>query len=352
MAFLDSQLHINVPLTDYAVAFRPEENQYLWNTLLPQKPVRHRSDLIRQISKANLLRRQDLRVGKGGRVTEVQFKLDPNLSYNAVDYAASAILRETERMNADDILQYDQEMMYTALIYMHTNLEVLTIKETLRDPTILTNNVTLTAPHFWDNYLSPVSDPLNDIRTGVNQVRTKTGYYPNCIVMHELVWDKIQRHPRLLARGPVHPYGSGIVTKQAFELMLGVEPGTLKVTAQQYNVALEDQPGDFRSMTGPDVIIAYTTAPSIRTYGLGSSFMFQGDGVRRGEGGDLNPLPELGAPFVVYQFPNYQADPRGAQSLNLIGALDQRVLNAEAGYLIKSCVDATNTAVYGNFLNN
>ncbi len=347
MAFLDSQLHINVPLTDYAVAYRPEEDGYLWNTLLPRKYVKHRSDIIREIDKGNLLRRYDLRVGKGGQVSEVQFKVGANKTYNAVDYAVKALLRETERANSDDILMYDQEMMYHAIIAMHTNLEVLTIKETLRDPAILTNNVTLAAADRWDNYTSPNSDPLADLTTGVMFIRNRTGRYPNHIVMHENTWRKFQMHPRVLARGPVHPAGGGIVTIEMVEKILGVSPGTIKITAQNYNVALEDQTPDFRSMIGPDCIIAYTEDPNVRTYGLGASFMFQGDG---GEG--MQAIPELGTPFVVYQYPAYEKDPRGAQGLNLVGAIDQKVLVPDAGYLIQNCVDKTNTAEYGNFLNN
>ena len=133
MSFLQSQLHVSVPLTDFAVAFRPEEEGYLWGKLLPPKTVTKRTNLIRQISKAQLLRGYELRVGKGGRVAEVQFKVDTNLSYNAVDYAVESVLSQTEDMEADEILQYEQEQMYACLIAMHTNLEVLTVKQTLRD---------------------------------------------------------------------------------------------------------------------------------------------------------------------------------------------------------------------------
>ena len=64
-------------------------------------------------------------------------------------------------------------------------------------------------------------------------------------------------------------------------------------------------------------------------------------------------IKEIQAPFVVYEFPdNGFLDPRGATIHRLVGGLDQKVLVPEAGYLIKNCVDYTNTAAYGNFLNN
>jgi hypothetical protein len=317
--------------------------------LLPPKVVSKRTNLIRQISKAQLLRKYDLRVGKGGRVQEVQFKVDSNLSYNAIDYSVEAVMRETESMEADEILEYEQEQMLACLVAMNTNLEVITIKETLRDTGVITNNVTLLPANFWDNYNSQSSNPVEDIKVGCLSVFTQTGHMPNLIVMHALVWDRVQRHPTVLARGGVHPTGNAIVSLAEFEQIIGVAPNTIHVTAQQYNTALEDQTPVFQSMIGPDCIIAYTEAPSVRSYGLGCSFMFQ----RASAGDNLEIVKDLEAPFLVYEFPDVGLkDPRGATIHRLVGGLDQKVLVTEAGYLIKSCVDGTNTARYRQFLNN
>ena len=350
MPFLSSQLHVNVPLTDYAVSFKPDLKGYLWSTILPPKIVSKRSNLIRQIDKGQMLRKYDLRVGKGGRVQDVQFKVNANLSYSAVDYAVESILSETEGMEADEILQYEQEQMDACLYSMHTNMEVVTIKETLRDTAIMTQNISLLAPAQWDNYLSLASDPVEDLKVACLKVFTKTTHMPNVIVMHALVWDRVQRHPRVLARGGVHPVGNAIVTVEQFEKILGVEPGTIRITAAQYNTALEDQTPDFRSMIGPDTIVAYVEAPSVRSYGLGCSFMFQ----RTSAGGaPMDALKDVEAPFLVYEFPDVGLkDARGATIHRLVGGMDQKVLVPEAGYLIRDCVDKTNTARYESFLNN
>ncbi len=348
MAFTQSTLHVSVPLTDLALAFRPNLNGYLWSTLLPPKVVTKRTDLIRQIDKGNLLRQYDLRTGKGGRVQEVQFKVGSNLSFNAIDYSIQAILRNTERMEADEILQYDQENIYHCLVGMNTNIEIVTIKQTLRDPAIITNNVALLTAEQWDNYTSPLSDPIGDIQTGCLQIFAKTGHMPNCIVMHAFVWNRIQQNPQVLARGPVNPTGQAIITIPMFEEILGVQPGTVKVTAQQYNNALEDQTPNYVSMIGPDCIITYSEAPSIRSYGVGYSYMFQDSSA----GGDLQTIKEIEAPFVVYEFPdNGLFDPRGATVHRLVGGLDQKVQVTDAAYLIQNCVDYTNPR-YAGFLNN
>lgn len=349
MPFLNSELHVNVPLTDLAVAYRPIENGYLWSKLLPPKVVNKRSNFIRQIDKGQLLRHYDLRVGKGGRVQEIQFKIGSNLRYLCIDYAVEAVMRETEDMEADSILEYVQEQIYHAMIAMNTNIEIVTIKQTLRDPAVLTENFALTPSEYWDNYNSQDSDPIEDLKIACLSVFNETTHMPNVITLHNLVFDRVQRHPSVLARGGVHPTGNAIVTKEQLEHILGVEPGTILITGQKYNTALEDQTPDYRSFVGPDCIVAYVEPASVRNYGLGQSFMFQ----RASAGGSSEIIKDLEAPFVVYEFSDQgQKDARGATIHRLVGGLDQKVLVPEAGFLIQNCVDKTNTARYKSLLDN
>lgn len=347
MSFLNSELHLNVPLTDLAVRFSPIEAGYLWSKLLPPKVVNKRSNFIRQISKGQLLRIGDYRVGTGGQVQEIQFKVDPSQQYACIDYAVEAVLRQTEDMESDEILQYSQEQIFTCMISMNGFVEYVTIKQTLRNPAILTQNFSLTPSEYWDNYNSQASDPIEDLKVACLKVLVATTKMPNIIVMHAMVWDRVQRHPRVLARGGVHPTGNAIVSIAQFEDILGVEHGTLCITTQQYNTALEDQTPVYSSFIGPDTIVAYCEPSSVRNFGLGQSFMFQ----RASAGGANEIIKDLEAPFVVYEFPDVgQKDPRGATVHRIVGGLDQKVLVPEAGFLIQNCVDSSRTDWYGTAL--
>lgn len=349
MSFLNSELHLNVPLTDLAVRFSPIKEGYLWSRMLPPKVVNKRSNFIRQISKGQLLRIGDYRVGTGGQVQEIQFKVDNSLSYNCIDYSVEAVLRQTEEMEADEILEYAQEQMYTCMISMNGFIEYVTIKQTLRNPAILTQNVTLTPAEFWDNYNSQASDPIEDLKIACLKVLVATTKMPNAITMHAMVWDRVQRHPRVLARAGVHPTGGGIVSIAQFEDILGVEHGTLMITTQQYNSALEDQTPVFKSFIGPDTIVAYVEPSSVRNFGLGQSFMFQR---ASSDGRGANEIiKDLEAPFVVYEFPDLGTkDPRGSTVHRIVGGIDQKVLVPEAGFLVQNCVDASRTDWYGTAL--
>lgn len=349
MGFLDTNLHVNQALTDFAIAFRQDEAGYMWSKLLPPKVVKHRSDYIRQIDKGQLLRLYDLRIAKGARIQEVQFKIGSNLTYNAIDYAVEAVMRATEASNADEILQYEQELIYNALIAMNTNLEVVTVVNTLRNTAVMTNFTDLSTDpsQQWDQYLSPNSDPVEDIKRKVLRIKSRTGHSPNIVLMHDMVWDVVQRHPNVLARSPVHPAGGGIMTKQVFEQICDLEPGTLITTSMTYNLALEDQTADFRSFIAADVIIAYNEPAGLRNYGLGQSFMWPGD-----IGGDMTQRAGMSGPFVVLQYPDNNRDPRGANVLRIVGGMDQKVLNVDAEELLVKVVNQADTSAFGNFLNN
>ena len=349
MSYTASQLHVNQALTDLAVRFSVDEEGYLWHKILPVKIESKRSNIIRQISRANLLRNYDLRVGRGGVVPEVQFKLDANLTYNCQDYSVQAVISNTEAAETDDILQYEQELIYHTWVAMQTGIEYVTLKQTLRDTSVLTQNVTLTASQLWDNPNSQASKPISgDLIPAVTTVRVQTGHDPNVIIMHEMVWRKLQLHPETLARGGVHPTGNAIVSIEQMERILEVPPGTIHVTKQFYNLGLEDQAEIPTSFVGPDVIVAYVEQPGVRTYGLGSTFMFQSNKMDKGYAPNVD---EIEAPFLVYEFPDWgQRDVRGATIHRIVGGLDQKILNAKAGFLIKGVVDSSRTDLYSTFL--
>lgn len=351
MPFLDNGLHLNQGLTDFGIGFTANLSEYLWNKLLPIKIVRHRSDYIRSIDKGNLLQLRDLRVGKGGRIADVSFKIGENFRFNAVDFAAEATLRSSESANADEVLQYEQEQLATMLTSMWSNLEVVVLKQVLRDPAKLTNNTDLSAnpADQWDSYGSVSSDPCEDIKRRVLRIKSRTGRKPNLVVMHDMTWDVIQRHPSTLARGAINPSGNAVVTKAMFEAYCDLDPGALVTTSITYNTALEGQTPDFRSMIGPDVIIAHVEAGGLRNYGLGQTFAWAG-------GNEYGSLTEragvTNAPLAVYQFPDNNRDPRGATVMRIVCGLDFQVTTPDAGELIVNAVDSTNTAAYSNFLAN
>src|SRR3954468_14345066 len=129
MAFVANQLHVSRPLTDYVVSYDPVLDQFLRTEFFPRKPVTNLTNMIRQISKADLQRLYDLDVGAHGRAHEVQFRMDQNLSYIARPYAAQAFIDALEQQDADAEVQYEQEQTRAALLAVNNSMEYLAIHQ-------------------------------------------------------------------------------------------------------------------------------------------------------------------------------------------------------------------------------
>lgn len=359
MGLNDSTLHLNVPLTNLAVGYRPDHKKFLWNKLMPPMVVPNTSNIIRQIDRANLMTLPDIRSGAQGFMTEVALKMGADLNYRCIDYACEVVRDRRERANADIAIQYDEEMLFTGLTKVHGVCEKV-VFTTLRDTAnyAASNTVTLTGGDRWDQPKSPDSDPLGDILTGIELVLNQVGGGSGTVrvTMHALVWNQIKQHPNVLSRAPVHPTGGGIMTVAMFEEIIFGKKGDVNaidgeviITRNFFNTANEGAAESMSSFVGPDVLITYSEAPGLRSFGYGTAFMFAGTE----EGIDFldKSNPGGGVPLVVYSYPDPKRGVLGSDVDRIVGSVDFKVLNNKAGFLIKTVVDATNTALYGSFLS-
>lgn len=338
MAFQPGVLHVNRPLTDLVVSFNPSDKGYVRSLFFPRKPVLKKSDQIRQVSKGELLRAHNAKVGPDGKVNEVQFAMDTTLSYQAITYAFAAVLDNEERQMADSELQYDMRMMQNAMLKMNTALEYVAVKQTLRDNTQMTSGITVAGANLWDLYTSPTSDPVSDLLTGCSSVRVNTQQNVNYICMHEYVWNAIAQHPNVLSRAPVHTVGptGAIMTPNILEDILRIPRGSIVITTAQYNAANEGESDSFKAFIGSDVLIAHVEDPSLSDFGLGHEFAFSGY-----NGTD---------PYTVIQYPDLSRGALGSDIAKIVASVDFKITNAKAGYLIKTTVNTANSA-YGGFLD-
>lgn len=330
MAFLPSTLHVNRPLTDLVIAYTPSKEGWLRDRFFPRKVVDKQANQIRQISRDQLLRLYPMITGATGKVNEVQFGTDATLTYAATTFALQVVLDNWERQNADSELQYDVRQMDAPLQALNLGLEKFAILDTLRSTAVLTNNQTNTTAQLWSNYNTTSSDPIDDLMIACQRVMTETGNKVNVIAMDIMVWKKLAQHPNVLSRSPVHTATSGaIMTPELLEQILSpwAEKGSVTVTAKRYNPANEGAAGSLKSFIGADVVVAYTAPPSLSSYGLGFEFAFNGMGGTE--------------PFLVLTYQDLSRGALGSDVARLVGAVDYKVTNPKAGYLIKGVVDTT-----------
>lgn len=352
MSQLSSVLHVNVPLSDLAVAYRQDMKEFMWDTLLPIKVTDKRSNLIRGVNKANLLRRQELRVGnRGSSVPRVRFKMDPSVSYNCTDIAVECMNDDREQAEADDIVQYVPENLYHLTMALQIGMEYYVMKDVLRSSSVLTNyeDLSLTPSRQYDNKGSPDNDPIPHWRQICTKIELATGGRKvNNIIMSKFTWQKVQEALNTLALGRLESYNSAYPLERNVENLIGAEPGAIKISSAIYNEATEDDgTAAYRTFIGPDIIFSHSEAPSTRAYGLGHLFAFAG-----GTTGAISQLPDgVRAPFAVLSAPDFLTETlAGGTKMRIIGGVDANILVPDAGYLIKNAINGSDTSLYGDFL--
>jgi len=348
---LSSVLHVNVPLTDLAVAYRQDMSSFLWDTLMPIKVTDKRSNLIRGVNRAQLLRRHELRAGnRGDSIARVRFKMDASQSYNCSDIAVEVLNDDREEAEADDIVQYVPENLYHLVEAYQIGMEYYVMKDVLRNTSIITNYEDLAGTtRQYDRIGSPDANPIPHWRQICTKIRLKTGGGKvNKIVMSQFTWNKIQENRNVLALGRLETYASAYPLQNVIEDLIGAERGAITISEAIYNKATEDDGTEaLRTFIGPDVLFMHTQPPSVRNFGVGFVFAFAG-----GTKGSITQMPgDIRSPFAVVSFPDFGRETlTGGTISRIVGGVDANVTNAEAAYLVKNAINANDTSSYGDWL--
>lgn len=346
MSFARSTLHIAVPETQLALSYTADFSQFLWDKLFPIKIVDKPYNLIRQFNKGNMLRRRDMRVGNNG--VRVQFKMDTNLTYQTTDFMLEALADERDRQVADDIIQYDNELIQHLTLAYQINMEFMTVYQVLRNSANYGGNTEDLSANGgvrqYDANASSDSDPMSDFRNIITKSRHKLGGRAfNQVVMSEFTWNKIQENTHVQALGRMANFDKPYMWIAAFEAAVGLPPGAITLTSAVYNDSLEDQTDVYKTFIGPDIIFLYVEPANTRFYGAGLSYMFPGGVPGAG-------LDNIKAPFSMLMLPDNGLETVfGGTKMRLAGGIDQKVMNSEAMYLLQNAINPNDTA-YGDLL--
>lgn len=325
MAQLNSNLHVNRPLTDMLIKFDPASIGYMRDTVWPKKPVPKLSNQIRSIAREQMLRSYNGKTVANGRVTRVDFATGPTDSYNCEVYAFEALLDAIEQENADEELQYQIQKQEAPIHAMNVALERLAIETALRDDSVWTQNTTLAGNLQWD-VQGGASNPYADLLTAVRSVSSNAQRKANEISMDHLTWSKVIQHPTVQRMVNFWSNGS-IITTEILEKMLGdwLEPGSIHIHRARYNSAAMGLAEAWKSYMGPDVFVGFKDQPGMMSWGYG--YRFQWNALA----GD--------APSIVFEFPTYDA-PMGGRVMRTVTAVDYHKNQAKSAFLIKAAVNS------------
>jgi len=240
-------------------------------------PVSKMTDLIGQTSVDSDLRIYDATAGAEGKIQRVGFNVGAPLSYELQVLALEALIPNVYNGATDAIFDYAQRQSQYPTDRLKFRLEYGAIVQTLRNASVMTQNITLPAAQKWSNKGSPDSSPLDDLLTWVRWVREKAARPIGMIYMTAPVWNEIAQHPSVLGRRDVTTWG--VFTKEVLEKILGVEPGTVYVD----EFGIYNAPGltgttAQRYFGGPDLAILVTGGASRQNFDFGHMYFMGGSG--------------------------------------------------------------------------
>jgi hypothetical protein len=213
----------------------------------------------------------------------------------------------------------DAEIMYTKML----RSAVLVGKEyalanALFSATNITNNTTLSGANQWSDFVN--SDPIGDVRTAKQSVRSNSHMRANVAIMGIEVFEIIQDHPQIKKTNGVLPDGTVPVrslTEAEVAKAFGVEK--LIVGDVQYEQAIKGATSSLAEVWGKGVLIAYVNQdpqPQEFQRSLGYSFVLDD--------------------AEVDTFPN--DDPKYSSFVRVEEEYDDVILDESAAYYIAAAV--------------
>lgn len=122
------------------------------------------------------------------------------------------------------------------------------------------NKITRTSTAQWSDLTTGVSDPIADIETAKDAVRSATGKRPNTVVMGAAVMAKLRQHPKIVDR--IKYTGRDVATIELLAALFGVQ--RVLVGDAIYS---NDAGTAFTDVWGKDVVVAYTELGSVADMG-------------------------------------------------------------------------------------
>lgn len=246
-------LHIDVPLSNVAENYRPEN--MVGPDIAPVVPVQKQSNSYNIWSQADALRTEDDKRSPGGEAKKITRSVSSG-TYFCNNYALKFPLTLEDRENMDP--PFIQQMRNGKVEYikdkLHLNWEYrLAVKCT--DSTYVGSYSTVASD--WMDYTSGNSDPKGDCETAIYNVQDLTTIRPNSCLMGELAWRHFRRHEDIIdvlygnsGTGKVR-YASREQFKELFELE------RFNVGAAYYNTAEEGLAASYSQLWGDFVLFYY-----------------------------------------------------------------------------------------------
>ena len=272
-----SDLHVNVPLTNVSVAYMQKAGDYIANKVFPKVPVQKQSDLYWKYSKSDWRRTEVKRRAPATESPGVGWSQTTE-TYYCHPYAVHKDIDDQVRANADSNFRLDKEAteFITNQLLLKRDLDwnATYFKAGVWD-------VDLVGGVDFDKFDDAASDPIGYMASRIIAFRKRNGFKPNKLVLGANVMVSLKNHPDIIDR--IKYTQRGIVTEDLIATLFDIDDiytsyATLSTGPQIPDANLQDAAADYDFITDPNgMLMLYApSSPSLQTPSAGYTFTWDG----------------------------------------------------------------------------
>jgi len=333
-----SQLYVDPILSNFSTGYK-DQNLYGLR-LFPETPVRTQSGKYRVYDRSSWLIRESRR-DPGTVANEIVGAKWSTDVFSTQEHSLQSPVYDEERQELTSLgglanpafggdLGLDPEADAAALtvqgiMLAHEKKVADTIRNVANYPGA--NHVALTGNQQWDVYTfvtagdpySIVSNPVGDIRAGMNVIYSATRRWPNVLALQTQMIPIIENHPRIVDRFKHF----SLSEPDAFRTLTGFD-GQIVLVDSVYNAANNyDATESIQSYWGKDVwlgIVDPTPGQKTKTFGKTFAQIYPSGGTMPTD--------------------RWREEPRKADIVRNSFKYDLKIVSSNAGYLIQTAVSA------------
>lgn len=260
-----SQLYVDPLLSDVSVSIKNEN--YVSDIIFPEVLVKKRTGIYFEYDKSKFKVEDDLR-SPGTRANRVEYALTQKAYGPLQDHSLESSIPDEDRDEADEPLELETDAVenITERLLLSKEADAQTLLSTAG--TGYTNDANgrtiLSGTAQWSDYVN--SDPISNVRTGMDKVKSQILKTPNTLLMGYEVFSKLQDHPDIIDR--IKYSQLGVVTSELMSKVFNVARVVVADAAQ--NTAAENQTAAMSYLWGKHAWILYITPkPGKRTVSYG-----------------------------------------------------------------------------------
>lgn len=172
--------------------------------------------------------------GMGSSANEVGYGISQSTAFVCKDHALKELVPDELKTQAKSPMNPEMDAVENIAEKLLVEKEY-DLATYMKQTGSLSNNTTLSGTTQWSDYAN--SDPIGDIETGIESVRSKTFKAANTLVLGQEVWNKLKHHPDLIDR--IKYGGFGKMSTQALADLLDFDQ--VLIGAAGYESADEGQ---------------------------------------------------------------------------------------------------------------